>query len=72
MLANRVHKNARHLGKWAKRERVTCWRVYNRDIPELPLTVDTYQGALVVNDYRHGAPDGAAAARPGSTKPWPR
>lgn len=57
MLANRVTKNARHLGKWAKRERVTCWRVYDRDIPELPLTVDSYEGALVVNDYRHGAPE---------------
>jgi 23S rRNA G2069 N7-methylase RlmK/C1962 C5-methylase RlmI len=52
MLANRVRKNARHLGKWAKRERVTCWRVYDRDIPEIPLTVDTYEGALVINDYR--------------------
>ena len=53
MLANRVRKNAKHLAKWAKRENVTCWRVYDRDIPELPITVDTYEGALVVNDYRH-------------------
>jgi 23S rRNA G2069 N7-methylase RlmK/C1962 C5-methylase RlmI len=53
MLANRVRKNARHLGKWAKREHVTCWRIYDRDIPELPITVDTYEGALVINDYRH-------------------
>jgi 23S rRNA G2069 N7-methylase RlmK/C1962 C5-methylase RlmI len=52
MLANRVRKNARHLGKWARREHVTCWRVYDRDIPEIPLTVDTYEGALVINDYR--------------------
>ena len=52
MLANRVKKNARHLGKWAKREAVTCWRVYDRDIPELPITIDTYDGALVINDYR--------------------
>ena len=36
MFANRVRKNARHLGKWAKRTGVTCWRVYDRDIPELP------------------------------------
>jgi 23S rRNA G2069 N7-methylase RlmK/C1962 C5-methylase RlmI len=52
MLANRVRKNARHLGKWARREGVTCWRVYDRDIPELPITVDSYEGALVINDYR--------------------
>ncbi len=53
MLANRVRKNARHLAKWAKREKVTCWRVYDQDIPELPVTIDTYEGALVINDYRH-------------------
>ena len=52
MLANRVRKNARHLGKWARREGVTCWRVYDRDIPEIPITIDTYEGALVINDYR--------------------
>ena len=52
MFANRVRKNARHLGKWAKREGVTCWRVYDRDIPEVPVTLDTYEGALVLNDYR--------------------
>ena len=52
MFANRVRKNARHLGKWAKREHVTCYRVYDRDIPEVPVTLDTYEGALVLNDYR--------------------
>jgi 23S rRNA (guanine2445-N2)-methyltransferase / 23S rRNA (guanine2069-N7)-methyltransferase len=52
MFANRVKKNARHLGKWAKREGVTCYRVYDRDIPEVPVTLDTYEGALVLNDYR--------------------
>jgi 23S rRNA G2069 N7-methylase RlmK/C1962 C5-methylase RlmI len=57
--ANRLRKNARHLGKWARRDGVTCWRVYDRDIPELPVTVDTYDGALVVNDYRHESADDA-------------
>jgi 23S rRNA G2069 N7-methylase RlmK/C1962 C5-methylase RlmI len=52
MFANRVRKNARHLAKWARRTGITCWRVYDRDIPEVPVTVDTYEGALVVNDYR--------------------
>ena len=52
MFANRVKKNARHLAKWAKRDGVTCWRVYDRDIPELPVTLDSYEGALVLNDYR--------------------
>lgn len=59
MFANRVAKNARHLGKWAKRTGITCYRVYDRDIPELPVTVDTYEGALVVNDYRIDPSDSA-------------
>ncbi len=69
MFANRLRKNARHLAKWARREQVTCWRVYDRDIPEVPITVDTYEGALVVNDYRIDPGDAgwldelAAAAR---------
>ena len=61
MLANRVRKNARHLGKWAKREAITCFRVYDRDIPEIPITVDTYEGALVINDYREFERDDADA-----------
>jgi 23S rRNA G2069 N7-methylase RlmK/C1962 C5-methylase RlmI len=61
MLANRVRKNARHLGKWAKRDAVTCFRVYDRDIPEIPITVDTYDGALVINDYREFDRDDAEA-----------
>lgn len=52
MFVNRVKKNTRHLGKWAKRENVSCWRIYDRDIPEVPVTLDTYDGALVLNDYR--------------------
>jgi 23S rRNA G2069 N7-methylase RlmK/C1962 C5-methylase RlmI len=61
MLGNRVRKNARHLGKWAKREAVTCYRVYDRDIPEIPITVDSYEGALVINDYREFERDDADA-----------
>lgn len=57
MLANRVRKNARHLGKWARRAGVSCWRVYDRDIPEVPIAIDSYEGALVVNDYRIDAGD---------------
>lgn len=57
MLTNRVRKNARHLGKWARRAQVSCWRIYDRDIPEVPITVETYDGALVINDFREFARD---------------
>ncbi len=42
MLKNRVAKNARNLARWARREGVAAYRVYDCDIPELPLTVDRY------------------------------
>ena len=44
MFANRLHKNVRHLGKWARREGVTCYRVYDADLPEYAVAVDLYQG----------------------------
>ncbi|MBN2248520.1 MAG: bifunctional 23S rRNA (guanine(2069)-N(7))-methyltransferase RlmK/23S rRNA (guanine(2445)-N(2))-methyltransferase RlmL [Coriobacteriia bacterium] len=45
MFANRLRKNARHLGKWARRENVTCYRVYDADLPEYAVAVDLYQGS---------------------------
>jgi 23S rRNA (cytosine1962-C5)-methyltransferase len=51
-LGNRVAKNVRHLRKWAKREGVTCYRVYDRDIPEVPVTIDWYEGRAVLHDVR--------------------
>ncbi len=39
---NRLKKNFKHYSKWAQRERITNWRIYDRDIPELPFIVDLY------------------------------
>ncbi len=41
-LGNRLRKRDRHLRKWARRESVECFRIYDRDIPEIPLAVDRY------------------------------
>lgn len=48
MLVNRLRKNARHRRKWARRAGVSCYRLYDRDIPEVQLTVDWYEGRLCV------------------------
>jgi 23S rRNA G2069 N7-methylase RlmK/C1962 C5-methylase RlmI len=48
MLVNRVRKNIRRLKLWASREGVTCYRIYDRDIPEIPLAIDWYEGRLLV------------------------
>jgi 23S rRNA G2069 N7-methylase RlmK/C1962 C5-methylase RlmI len=51
MLANRLRKRARHLRKWAQRSGVTCYRLYDRDIPEVPLIVDWYDSRLYLARY---------------------
>lgn len=52
MLENRLRKNYKHLRKWAQREEVTCFRIYDADIPEFPLAVDLYKQALHVAEYQ--------------------
>lgn len=44
MFANRVEKNWKHLGKWARRENVSSYRVYDADLPEYAVAVDLYVG----------------------------
>lgn len=51
---NRLHKNARHWGKWARRQSVTCYRVYDRDIPEFPLAVDVYHDHAHLQEFDTG------------------
>lgn len=43
--ANRLRKNVKHLGKWARRTGVTCYRVYDADLPDYSVAIDLYQGA---------------------------
>lgn len=51
MLCNRIRKTQKHLRKWVKRDNVHCYRLYDRDIPEIPLVVDWYQGHLHVAEF---------------------
>jgi 23S rRNA G2069 N7-methylase RlmK/C1962 C5-methylase RlmI len=56
MLVNRARKNRRKLKAWLKREAVHCYRLYDRDIPELPLAIDWYDGALHASVYQRKRP----------------
>jgi 23S rRNA G2069 N7-methylase RlmK/C1962 C5-methylase RlmI len=42
MFANRLCKRYRHLRKWARRSGCDAFRLYDRDIPEIPLVLDVY------------------------------
>jgi 23S rRNA G2069 N7-methylase RlmK/C1962 C5-methylase RlmI len=58
MLVNRVKKNQRRLKSWLLRNRVSCFRLYNLDIPEIPLLVDWYEERLHVGVKLRGESDG--------------
>jgi len=45
MFANRLRKNLKTLGKWAREESLCCYRLYDADMPEYALAIDLYEGA---------------------------
>lgn len=49
--ANRLRKNLRTLGRWAKRQHIHCYRLYDGDIPEYAVAVDCYGDHLHVQAY---------------------
>ena len=58
MLANRLSNRMRHLAKWARRHGTSCFRLYERDIPDYPAIIDWYADADATNQ----AADGDAVA----------
>ena len=57
MLVNRVRKNMRRLKGWRRSHEISCYRLYDRDIPEIPLCVDWYEGRLYIADVRRRVDD---------------
>lgn len=53
-LANRLQKNARHLGKWARRQGIMCYRLYERDLPQFPLAIDLYGDKVHLQEFDTG------------------
>jgi len=59
MLANRLRKNLKHLEKWRRREGVSCFRLYDADLPEYALALDLYEtlsGERLANVQEYEAP----------------
>lgn len=56
MFRNRLAKVYRHLGKQARRRQVSCYRVYDHDLPEFPFCIEFYGEKLYVAEYKrnHG------------------
>ena len=49
LFRTRLTKRSRHLRRWPAKMGITCYRLYEQDIPEVPLVVDRFE------DYLHMA-----------------
>lgn len=55
MFRNRVNKNRKHLTRWAKKENISCYRLYDADLPDYAIAVDVYNGEqcwLHIQEYQ--------------------
>ncbi len=48
--ARRLLANKRRIEEWARREGLTCYRLYDSDLPEYNLSVDWYGGAVRIEE----------------------
>ncbi len=59
MLANRLTKNVRTIGKWAEKQGISCYRIYDADMPEFAFAIDVYtsaEGQRWLNIQEYAAP----------------
>lgn len=49
---NRFSKVNKHIAKWARRQNISCYRIYDKDIPSEPLIVDRYGPYIHIAEYK--------------------
>lgn len=59
MFTNRLSKVFKHKSKLAKRKGVSCYRIYDHDMPEFPFSIELYENNIYIAEYlrRHGMED---------------
>lgn len=59
MFENRLLKNYKHRLKQAKRQNISCWRLYDHDLPEFPICIELYEDYIYIAEYnrRHALSD---------------
>ena len=59
MFRNRLEKVYKHLSKQARKSGITCFRIYDHDLPEFPFSIEFYENRLYVAEYkrRHSMTD---------------
>lgn len=66
MLVNRLRKNLAATGKWARRQGIDCYRLYDADMPEYAFAVDCYGARVHLQEYQAPSsisPEAAAKRR---------
>jgi 23S rRNA (cytosine1962-C5)-methyltransferase len=63
MFRNRLTKVFRHLSKSARKQEISCYRIYDHDLPEFPLCIEKYEDWLYVAEYRRHHPHGRIRGR---------
>jgi len=58
MFANRLRKDLQHFGRWARRQEIFAWRLYDADLHEYNLAIDVYESdKRYVHVQEYEAPD---------------
>jgi 23S rRNA (guanine2445-N2)-methyltransferase / 23S rRNA (guanine2069-N7)-methyltransferase len=51
MVYNRLRKNLAHFGRWARKQGLSCYRLYDADLPEYSAAIDIYAERAHVQEY---------------------
>lgn len=50
---NRLIKRKKHLSKWSKRNNISCYRLYDADLPDYNVSIDIYEDKWVsISEYQ--------------------
>jgi 23S rRNA (guanine2445-N2)-methyltransferase / 23S rRNA (guanine2069-N7)-methyltransferase len=50
IFGNRLKKRARHLRKWPSKRGIDCFRLYDRDVKEVPLVVERFGDGVLLTE----------------------
>ena len=52
MFANRLRKNLKNVGRWARQRGIECYRLYDADMPEYAFAIDRYGDRIHMQEYK--------------------
>jgi len=52
MFRNRLTKVYRHVSKLARRQGITCYRIYDHDLPEFAYCIEMYEDKIYLAEYK--------------------